>query len=101
MNNKINRLHERALRIVYNNYSSTFEELLKEDESLRIHHRNILRIAKIMIPMKNDLSPPFTKEIFSYNEKREKFYLPFARTTKMGQGSIRNFGPIVWNTCSY
>ena len=98
MNNKINRLHERALRIVYNNYTSTFEELLKEDESLRIHHRNIHCLATEMYKVKNDLSPPFMKEIFSYNEKREKFYRPNARTTKMGLGSIRNFGPIVWNT---
>ena len=25
--------------MVYNNYSSTFEELLREDQSLNIHHR--------------------------------------------------------------
>ena len=98
MNNKINRLQERALRIVYNNYTSSFEELLKEDESMRIHHRNIHCLATEMYKVKNDLSPPFMNEIFSYNEYREKFYLPYARTTKMGQGSIRIFGPIVWNT---
>ena len=63
-----------------------------------IHHRNIHCLATEMYKVKNDLSPPFMKEIFSYNEKREKFYRPNARTTKMGLGSIRNFGPIVWNT---
>ena len=90
MNKKINRLHK--------NYTSTFEELLKEDESFSIHHRNIHCLATEMYKVKNDLSPSFMKEIFSYNEKRDKFFLPYARTTKMGQGSLRSFGPIVWNT---
>ena len=40
-NNKINHLHERALRLVYNDYYSTFEELLEKDGSFTIHHYNI------------------------------------------------------------
>ena len=31
LNNEINRLHERCLRIIYNDKRSTFEELLAED----------------------------------------------------------------------
>ena len=34
MNQKINRIHERALRIVYRDYESSFEDLLKKDNSL-------------------------------------------------------------------
>ena len=37
-NNKINKLHERALRTVYNDYNSKFEELLTKDSSFTIHH---------------------------------------------------------------
>ena len=37
-NNKINELHERALRIVYQDGISNFEELLKKDNSFSIHH---------------------------------------------------------------
>ena len=40
-NNKINKLHERALRIVYENNISTFEKLLEKDNSFSIHHQNI------------------------------------------------------------
>ena len=83
--------------MVYNNYTSSFEELLREDQSLSVHNRNIHCLATEMYKVKNGLSPPFMNEIFEYNEKREKFYLPYARTTKMGQGSLRVFGPIVWN----
>ena len=40
-NNRINHLHERALRILYNDYKSTFENLLESDNSVCIHRRNI------------------------------------------------------------
>ena len=36
-NNKINMLHERALRIVYDDYNSKFEQLLTKDVSFTIH----------------------------------------------------------------
>ena len=98
MNKKINRLHERALRIVYRDYSSSFEKLLKEDGSVTVHHRNIQCLATEMYKVKNDLCPQFLKDLFTYNESRKKFLRPYARTVKMGDGSIRCFGPIVWNT---
>ena len=43
-NNKINRLHERALRIVYDGDVSTLHQLLGTDKSFCIHHQNILRL---------------------------------------------------------
>ena len=41
MNNKINRLHRRCLRIVYSDKTSSFEELLGTDRSVPIHSRNL------------------------------------------------------------
>ena len=41
MNNQINRLHDRALRIVYNDNESFFEQLLIKDNSFCIHRQNI------------------------------------------------------------
>ena len=45
LNNKINRLHKRALRIVYSDYKSSFRELLGKDKSFLIHHKNIKSLA--------------------------------------------------------
>ena len=39
LNNRINRLHERALRLVYKTTHLTFEELLRKDNYFSIHHR--------------------------------------------------------------
>ena len=41
VSNKINKLHERALKIVYDDYNSKFEELLTKDGSFTIHHKNL------------------------------------------------------------
>ena len=41
VNSKINHLQERSLRIVYNDYITWFEDLLKKDSSFKIHHKNI------------------------------------------------------------
>ena len=45
LNNKINNVHEKALRIVYSDYKSTFQELLNKDASFSVHHRNIQTLA--------------------------------------------------------
>ena len=41
LNNKINSIHERALRITYQDNTSTFQELLNKDNSVSIHLRNL------------------------------------------------------------
>ena len=43
LNNRINRLHERELRTVYDDYESSFQTLLDKDCSYMIHHQNIER----------------------------------------------------------
>ena len=43
INNERNKLHERALRLVYNHRGSCFRELLERDKSVAIHKRNINR----------------------------------------------------------
>ena len=45
LNNKVNRLHERCLRIIYNDKRSNFEELLAKDNSVSVHHNNIHALA--------------------------------------------------------
>ena len=44
-NNKINRLHERCLRLIYNDKCSSFEDLLEKDNSVSIHHKNLQALA--------------------------------------------------------
>ena len=57
-NNKINRLHERCLQIVYNDKLSSFNGLFEKDGSVSIHMRNIQILANKMYKLINNLSPP-------------------------------------------
>ena len=43
--NKINLLHERAFRLVYNDYDLPFEKLLEKDGQFTVHHYNIQRLC--------------------------------------------------------
>ena len=102
LNHKINHIHERALRLVYNDYTSTFENLLLIDGSVSIHHRNIQKVATEMYKAKNNLSPEITQSIFQQNEVSHlrsdiTFLRPTVNTVYNGEGSLRSFGPIVWN----
>ena len=59
LNKKIDSIHERTLRITYNDSESTFEELLNKDISVFIHHRNVLVLAIEMFKIKNNMAPDF------------------------------------------
>ena len=57
-----------------------------------------------MFKVKHDLSPLFMKEIFCLNENIKgtrsgnTFARPNVDSVKKGERSLRNYGPIVWNT---
>ena len=64
INNKIIRLHERCLRLLYGDKSSSFEKLLEQDKSVTIHTRNLQILATEMFKVYRNISPPIFSEIF-------------------------------------
>ena len=62
--NRINHLHERALRTVYNDNVSTFEKLLGNDNYLKIHVRDLRILATELYKTKENLAAPIMHEIF-------------------------------------
>ena len=68
LNNKINRLHERCLRIIYNDKHSNFEELLVKDNSVSLHHNNIHTLAIEMYKVANGMFPEIMNDIFKLRE---------------------------------
>ena len=91
LNNRINKIHERALRLVYKDDEYTFEQLLDKDNTVTIHHRNLQKLATEMYKIQNNLSPKFMKEIFQ--EQIPSYSL---RTEKIWES--RNYQTVYWGT---
>ena len=110
INTKINKLQYRALRLIYQDYKSNFEELLIKDESVSIHQQNLQSLAIEMFKVINGLSPIFMKDIFCVNKNlgsenisahtcaQSHFYNPTRpRKVNTGLETLRCLGPKIWN----
>ena len=73
LNNKMSRIHEKALRITYEDKCSTFQELLEKDNSLSIYHRNVQKLSTDINKVMHGFSLPILNDIFvpvPYNFRR-------------------------------
>ena len=57
LNNQINKIQERAFRLVYKDSKLTFHDLLKLDHPVTIHQRNLQILATEIFKVKNILAP--------------------------------------------
>ena len=64
INNKINRIQERALRIAYKDNTSRYDELLESDNSVSIHQKNLQLLMVEIYKTRNHLNPSFMMEFF-------------------------------------
>ena len=99
-NRKINRLHERCLRIIYNDKQSSFIKLLENDNSVSMHQRNLQILAIEMF--KVSLSTVLMNDIFklrgeqTYNlRKLSQFYRPKVNSVYNGNETVSFLGPII------
>ena len=103
LNNKINNLHIRALRIVYKNANLSFEELLKLDNSFSIHHRNLQKLATEMYKIKHKISPVLVQELFPnyeniHNLRNEKSWeTTNIRSVGFGTETFLYRGQLTWH----
>ena len=93
-NNKINRIHERALRIVYDDDISTFDQLLAMDKSFCIHHQNIQRLLIEIYKILHDFSGNRLKELFVKREStislrsKPELVIPSGNSVVEGKNSL-------------
>ena len=106
LNNKINRIHERALRLVYQNNLS-FSELLDLDNSVTVHQKNLQVLVTEIYKVKNGIAPEIMKDIFelqnpSYNLRLSCNQLrrENKKTVHYGLQSVRYLGLKIWELVS-
>ena len=70
MNNRINRIHDKTLRLVYKDEKNlSLDDFLKNDKSVSIHQRNLQILATEICKPRNDLGPEIMKDIFHSVQK--------------------------------
>ena len=68
LKNKINHIHEKALRSLYSDYNSSFYELLDKDDTFMIYQKMSKSLANEICKCLHGLSPAILSEIFKVNE---------------------------------
>ena len=103
MNNKINHLQERCLRIVCSDKTSSFAKLLETDRFVPIHIRNLQIVAAGPSKESKDLAPTIFSEIFSkwsvqYNlHHTSEFSVSNVKITFIVTQSLSYLGPKIWD----
>ena len=66
LNNRINKIHEQALRLVYQNKNLSASELLELGDAVTIYQRNLQVLVTEIFKVKNNLSPELMKQVFDF-----------------------------------
>ena len=103
LNGRINSLHEKALRLIYQNRNLSFDELLKLDKSVSIHYRNLQYLLTEIYKVKMGLSPPIMNDILTWDENASYNLRSGVtvtrrniRTNKFGFETITTIGAVLW-----
>ena len=64
LNNALNNIHERALRLIYNDHEKSFNSILTENNLKTIHQKNLEFLAIKICKFQNGLSPPSMNDVF-------------------------------------
>ena len=107
--NKIENLQKRALRFLYNDYRSSYDELLHKAGNSSMNVSRIRILCVEIYKTINKLSPDFMNEIFKVKQTqrpvREKYKLnleiPKWNQVTFGAKSLKIYGPKMWNNLPY
>ena len=102
-NKKIDRAHKRTLMILYNDYSSSFQSLLRRSNSYTIHVKNLQKLMTEIFKSLNTMNPSMVLE---FHEKkcakydlRKKTIANFQKQKQLRMGRILIIqGSFLWNT---
>ena len=101
---KMENIHKRALRVVYNEYDHSYDKLLLEHNVVSIHQSHLKTLALEIYKTTHDLNPEFMKLFFNAKENPyqlragSRMSLPQTSSIRHGINSITFRGSLLWNT---
>jgi hypothetical protein len=91
----------RGLRFVFEDYNSTYEDLLQRANMVSVEIMREKTIITEMFKCLHSLGPKYMSEIFTISTRESRlgpsFKAPRCRTTRFGEHSLRSQGPRLWN----
>ncbi|KAK3109165.1 hypothetical protein FSP39_024510 [Pinctada imbricata] len=102
--NKLEKLQERALRFVYDDHVSSYDELLEKAKMPSLRLRRIKVMATEVFKIVHGTAPPCLLDLFTVKECRYNFrytnilQVPQIRTTTYGKKSFRYAAAVLWNS---
>ena len=102
LNTRINKIHERSLRIVYQDHKSSFASLLQKDQSFTIHERNIQTLGIELYKVANGIAPEIMRLVFPTKPEVkypwENIFQTFnVKTVTWGTEALSHLGPKIWS----
>ena len=102
---KIERLHERVLRWVQNDYMSDYPDILSNSKTSTLYLKRVRIIAQETYKVINNMSPGYTKELIRFRNSRYPtrntnidIYRPSVDQVKFGERSFYYEAPVLWNS---
>ena len=102
---KLEKIQERALRFVYNDFNSTYEEVLSKANIPSLHVRRLRTMAIETFKILNEIAPPVISNLvrlrdssmynFRYNNILQ---VPQVRTSAYRKKSFRYAAAVLWNS---
>ena len=97
---KIEKMQERALRLVLDDHISDYPTLLAKSAIDPLNTKRIKTLATEIYKMINSINPNYIKEIFKMNESQNYNFRSHnaLKVGRDGRNSLRTLGPQIWNS---
>jgi hypothetical protein len=101
---KIEKIQERALRFVYQDYEASYENLLIKAKMSTQHIRRIRTMTLETFKILNGLAPPVLSNLVKKQDHKYNFryinllQIPQVKSSRYGKSSFRYAAPVLWNS---
>ena len=98
----MNKIHEKALRIVYKDTHADYEASLTLGNAVSVYQRNLQYLMTEMYKTRNGLNPSFTRELLKprnlqyHLRSKNTLQVPEVRTTSYGIETVQFSGQNLW-----
>ena len=100
--NKIEKIQERCLKLIHNDYDKEYSELLELAKKPTMKTKRLRILIIEIFKTLNKLNPEFMNDIFHHclniRHKKYNLHVHSRNTTKFGNNSLRALGAHTWNS---